>query len=139
MTTYEGEEEEEGEIYCYYYHEQNFRRRGGLSIHVFYYYYISFYLHMCISQQYSYCCCCYHYSIVITWIYFVKSIDQTPPPDVHISCKTFAASTLIIFSHAFKTESFLILPLVESINSRTIARFVRVSSLDVVLLILITR
>ena len=95
---------------------------------------------MCISQQYSYCCCCcYHYSIVITWIYFVKSIDQTPPLDVHISCKTFAASTLIIFSHAFKTESFLILPLVESINSRTIARFVRVSSLDVALLIFITR
>jgi len=72
-------------------------------------------------------------------IHFAKSIDQTPPLDVHISCKTFAASTLIIFSHAFKTDSFLMFPLVESINSRIIARFVRVSSLVVVLFVFITR
>ena len=55
--------------------------------------------------------------------YFVKSIDQTPPLDVHISCKIFAALIPTIFWHAFKTDSFLMFPLVDSINSRTIARF----------------
>ena len=61
--------------------------------------------------------------------YFVKSIDQTPPLDVHISCKIFAGLIPTIFSHAFNTDSFLMFPLVDSINSRTIARFVRFSSL----------
>ena len=48
--------------------------------------------------------------------YFVKSIDQTPPLDVHISCKIFAGLIPTIFSHAFNTDSFLMFPLVDSIN-----------------------